>query len=118
MSWSARNRITQSAMIQQDAGDVPGGGESGQTYGMRIYIDGVLIHTLAGLGTSYTYTGDARGLDDPDYSKPVRIEIFSNANALDSLFAQVFTLRMSGPTGTLGSGRYEFGVVTVGGLLV
>jgi hypothetical protein len=118
MSWSARNRLTQTAMVLQNAGDVAGGGEAGQTYKVLIYIAGTLIHTFTGLGESYTYSAAQRGIDDPDFTKPVTIKIYSNANGLDSYFFQTFTTVMSGPSGTLGPGRYEFGATTVGDLTV
>jgi hypothetical protein len=117
-TWSARNRLTQTMMVRQDDGDVPGGGEAGQTYTVVIQIAGVTKHTIPGVGFSYTYTAAQRGIDDPDFTKPVTIQIFSNARMLDSYFAQTFTTVMSGDSGTLGPGRYEFGKVTVGGILV
>lgn len=117
MTWAIRNRLTQSLMVRQDAGDFDSG-EPGQTFTVKIYIANVLIHTFVGIGTGYTYTAIARVTDDPDITKAVKIEIFSNANTLDSLFAQSFTTHMSGPSGTLGPGRYEFTATEIGGLLL
>jgi hypothetical protein len=118
ITWSARNRLTQATMIRQDAGDVTGGGEVGQTYSVVVKIAGVTVHTYTGLGAGFTYTAAARGIDDPDFTKPVTIEIRSNANGLDSYFAQAFTTVMSGATGALGPGRYEFGATHIGGMLL
>jgi hypothetical protein len=70
------------------------------------------------VGESYAYSAAQRGIDDPDFTKPVTIKLFSTAHTLDSYFAQTFTTVMSGPSGTLGPGRYEFGATTVGDLTV
>lgn len=118
-SWSTRNRLTQTDMVRQDASDVPGGGEADQTFNVTIRIDGILIRVVSvGVDQHYTYTAAQRTLDNADLSKIVTIEIRSNANTLDSLFAQKFSTLMSGAAGTLGTGRYEFREVLVGGLLL
>ena len=119
-TWSSRNRLTQTSagtMVPQDAGDITP--ETGTTYNVVIKIAGATIRTVTGISAeTYTYTAAQRGIDDPDFTKPVTIELLSNANSHDSYFAQTFTTVMTGPSGTLGPGRYEFGSTTVGGILV
>lgn len=118
-SWSTRNRLTQTDMVRQDATDVPGGGEVGQTFNVTIRIDGTLIRTVnAGVDTHFIYTAAQRTIDNADLSKVVTIEIRSNVSTLDSLFAQKFSTVMAGASGSLGTGRYEFREVLVGGLLL
>ena len=68
---------------------------------------------------SYGYPWITRGADDPDFTKPTTIQVYSNANGLDSFEVQSFTLRMTGGPGILVSpGRWEFGSVVVGDLTI
>jgi hypothetical protein len=94
ITWKSRNRLTQVAAAEftlQDAGDVTG--ETGQTFTVKVYVGGTLKHTTTGITTpeSYTYTGLQRFLDSSDGTLPVQIKIFSNANSLDSFFANTHT---------------------------
>lgn len=119
LNWNARNRLTQAQMIRQDAADVPGGGETGQTYKAVIFIAGVLIRTvLLGAAGTFTYTSAQRGIDDPNYEKLVTVQIFSNANGLDSFYPATVTIQMIGVTGILAAARYEFTATQVGGLFI
>jgi hypothetical protein len=55
MAWKIRNRINGYSIAEQS--DASQTAESGQTSTVRVYDNGVLVHTASGLtGTSYTYT--------------------------------------------------------------
>lgn len=117
VSWSSRNRITQSLAVQQDAADVPG--EWTQTFSVQVKIAGVAIGSPYSVsGETFTYTAAQRGIDDADYTKLTTLEIRSHVNGLDSYFAQVVSTIMYGTSSTLIPGRYEFTATTVGGLLL
>jgi hypothetical protein len=94
VTWSSRNRLTQIAAAKftlQDAADVAG--ESGQTFTAKVYVGGVLKHTTVVITTpeSYTYTALQRVADSTDGTLAVQVQIFSNANSLDSFFANTHT---------------------------
>lgn len=86
LTWKSRNRLTQTAgatLIKQDAGDITP--EAGTTYTAKVLLNGTLARTVTGISSeTWTYTGAMRVADDPDGTKIVTIEIFSNANSLDS----------------------------------
>jgi hypothetical protein len=116
MTWADRNRLTETAMVAQDATVVTP--ETGQTDTIKIFVGGVLKQTVGALSTGYTYTAAQRAIDDPDFTKLVTVEIRSTRDGLDSMFFQTFTLQMLGDGSELLPGRYEFTTVDVGGLTV
>jgi hypothetical protein len=72
-------------------------GEAGQTFTVRIYLNGVLIRTVTGITSpeSYTYTAAQRVADDPDGSKTVTITIASVVGGLESFYpnsTEAFTM--------------------------
>lgn len=114
LSWNSRNRVGQVGVVAQDAGDFAP--EPDTTYKIKLFIDGVLIRTVTTADQSFVYTAVERGTDDADFTKTTRVEVFANANGLDSLFPQVIETKMVGGSGILGVGRYEFGATKVGGV--
>jgi hypothetical protein len=89
VSWSSRNRLTQTqagTVITQDQPDIAG--EAGQTFTVRIYLNNSLVRTVTGVTTpeSYTYTAAQRVADDPDGSKTVTIKISSVGGGLESYY--------------------------------
>lgn len=99
VAWQSRNRLTQTAaltLVRQDAPDIAG--ETGQTFKVVVQLAGVTIRTVTGITTpeNYTYTAVQRQTDDGDGTKAVTLEIFSNANALDSYMPNQLTATMSG----------------------
>jgi Putative phage tail protein len=95
ISWSSRNRLTQAAaglLIRQDQGDIPG--ETGQTFNVVVVIGGVTIRTVNPATSPFTYAGADRISDGG--TGPVTLEIFSNANALNSFQPQTVTFEMTG----------------------
>lgn len=104
-TWKSRNRLTQTAagpLIAQDHADITP--EAGTTYSVRITVGGSVIRTVTGIGAeTYTYTADQRVTDDPDGTKSVLLEVFSNANSLDSYMPNPLT-----PTVMTGFGE-DFG---------
>ncbi len=86
VTWKSRNRLTQTAagtLIKQDAADITA--EAGTTYTAKVLLNGTLVRTVTGISAeTWTYTGEMRVADDPDGTKLVTIEIFANANSLDS----------------------------------
>ncbi|MGH9716397.1 MAG: phage tail protein [Candidatus Acidiferrales bacterium] len=98
LTWSSRNRLTQTAggtLIAQDAADIAG--ESGQTFTVKASIDGTVVRTETGIsGESFAYTGAMRAADGSDGTKAVTLAISSNANSLDSFQANALATTMTG----------------------
>ena len=98
VTWKSRNRLTQTAgatLIKQDAADIAG--ETGQTFTVKIVINGVTVRTVTGLTVeTYTYTAVDRVADASTTLQPVTIEVFSNANALASFMPNQLTAQMTG----------------------
>lgn len=95
ISWSSRNRLTQAAagvMVHQDQGAITG--EAGQVFKVVVVIGGSTIRTVNPATSPFTYAVTDRISDGG--SGPVTLEIYSNANSLDSFQAQVVTFRMTG----------------------
>jgi hypothetical protein len=89
VAWKSRNRLTQTAagpLIAQDNNDIAG--EAGQTFTVRIYLNGVLVRTVTGITSpeNYAYTGAQRVADDPDGTKTVTITVNSVVGGLESYF--------------------------------
>jgi len=88
LAWKSRNRLTQTAagpLVAQDHADITP--EAGTTYTVKITVGATLIRTVTGIAVgTYTYTGAQRAIDDADGTKTVTIQVFSNANSLDSFF--------------------------------
>ena len=98
VTWKSRNRVTQTAagpLVRQDAGDIMP--EAGTTYTAEVLLNGTLVRTVTGISAeTWTYTGAMRVADDPDGTKLVTIEIFSNANALNSFMPNSLMTLMTG----------------------
>ena len=98
LTWTSRNRLTQTAagpLIAQDHADITP--EAGTTYSVRITVGGTVIRTVTGISAeTYTYTAAQRVTDDPDGTKSVLLEVFSNANSLDSYMPNPLTTLMTG----------------------
>lgn len=98
IAWKSRNRLTQTAagtLVAQDHADITP--ETGTTYTVKITVGGVLIRTVTAIAVeTYTYTAAQRVLDDPDGTKIVLIQVFSNANSLDSFFPNSLSTLMTG----------------------
>jgi hypothetical protein len=95
ITWSSRNRLTQAAAggtVPQDQGDITG--ETGQTYKVLVVIGGVTVRTVNPATTPFVYTAADRVTDGG--IGPVTLEIYSNANTLDSFEAQAVTFEMTG----------------------
>ncbi|MGH9780337.1 MAG: phage tail protein [Candidatus Acidiferrales bacterium] len=96
--WKSRNRLTQTAagtLVKQDAGDVTP--EIGTTYTVQIFLGATLIRTVTGIAVeTYTYTAAQRVADGADGTQAVTIEIFANANSLDSFMPNQLTATMTG----------------------
>ena len=92
ISWSSRNRLTQSGAIHQDHGDITG--EAGQVFKVVVIIASVTIRTVNPATSPFTYSGAARMSDGG--LGPVTLEIYSNANGLDSFQFQSVTFEMTG----------------------
>jgi hypothetical protein len=95
ISWSSRNRLTQAAaalMIRQDQSDIAG--EAGQTFKVLVVIGGATIRTVNPATSPFVYAVADR-ISDGGVG-PVTLEIFSNANGLDSFEPQVVTFEMTG----------------------
>jgi len=95
-TWSSRNRLTQTAeggMVHQDNPDITP--ETGTTYKVTITIGGTVVRTVSAIAVeTYTYTADDRAADGGD--GPVTLDLFSNANSLDSFQSQEVTFEMTG----------------------
>ena len=64
---------------------------------MKITVGGTLIRTVTGItAETYTYTATQRIADDPDGTKLVTIQVFSNANSLDSYMPNSLVALMTG----------------------
>jgi hypothetical protein len=117
LTWSSRNRLTQTAgvvMIPQDQTDIAG--ESGQTFKVVVSIPAIgFSRTYNPASSPFTYTANQHLTDDPALSNPVFLEIFSNTAAGDSYMPQSFQIQMEA-SGTLAPGRYEFTSATPGDL--
>lgn len=99
VAWQSRNRLTQTAgatLVKQDVPDIAG--ESGQTFKVVVQLAGVTVRTVTGITSpeNYTYSAVQRQTDDGDGTKAVTLEVFSNANALDSFMPNQLTATMSG----------------------
>ena len=95
ISWSSRNRLTQAAaglLIKQDQAAIAG--EVGQIFKVVVVIAGVTIRTVNPATSPFTYAVTDRITDGG--VGPVTLEIYSNANALDSFQPQVVTFEMTG----------------------
>lgn len=95
ITWVSRNRLTQAAaggMVHQDAAAIAG--EVGQIYKVLVIIGGATIRTVNPATTPFVYHGSDRMSDGG--LGPVTLEIFSNANSLDSFQPQVVTFEMTG----------------------
>jgi hypothetical protein len=95
ISWSSRNRLTQAAaglMIRQDQGTIAG--EVGQIFKVVVVIGGVTIRTVNPATSPFTYAVADRITDGG--VGPVTLEIYSNANTLDSFQPQAVTFEMTG----------------------
>jgi len=79
-------------MIPQDHIDITG--EVGQVYKAVVVIAGVTVRTVNPATTPFTYSA-ANRISDGGIG-PVTLQIFSNANSLDSYFPQVVTFEMTG----------------------
>jgi Putative phage tail protein len=88
VTWKSRNRLTQTSagpLVAQDSGDITP--EAGTTYTAKVTVGASLVRTVTGIAVeTFTYTGEMRVADDPDGTKTVTVQIFSNANSLDSYF--------------------------------
>ncbi len=96
VAWSSRNRLTQAAaggVVPQDA--VAIAGETGQTHKVLVLVAGVLVRTVAPATTPFTYHGSDRAADS-GAAGLVTLEIYSNANGLDSYQAQTLVFEMTG----------------------
>lgn|GEM_PF-837044 len=98
VTWTSRNRLTQTAagpLVAQDHADITP--EVGTTYSVRISVGGSVIRTVTGISAeTYTYTAAQRVTDDPDGTKGVLLEVFSNANSLDSYMPNPLSTLMTG----------------------
>jgi hypothetical protein len=95
ISWSSRNRLTQAAaglLIKQDQSAITG--EAGQVFKVLVVIGGVTVRTVNPATSPFTYAVADRISDGG--SGPVTLEIYSNANSLDSFQPQAVTFEMSG----------------------
>jgi Putative phage tail protein len=95
ISWSSRNRLTQVAagtMVHQDAADITG--EVGQVFKVVVIIGGVTVRTVNPATSPFVYTGAMRVADGG--LGPVTLQIYSNANLLDSFQCQSLTFEMTG----------------------
>lgn len=94
-TWSARNRLTQAAaglLVPQDHGDITA--EIGTTYKVTISIGGSIVRTVSSATTPFTYAATDRVADGG--VGPVTLDLFSNANSLDSYQAQELAFEMTG----------------------
>lgn len=95
ITWSSRNRLTQAAagvMVHQDQGTIAG--ETGQIFKVVVVIGGSTIRTVNPATTPFTYAATDRVTDGG--LGPVTLQIFSNANSLDSFQAQIVRFEMTG----------------------
>lgn len=94
--WTSRNRLTQDAggtIVLQDAGDITP--ETGTTYTVKVTIGGSLVRTDSAIAIE-TYTYDtAKRIADGGVG-PVTLQLFANANSLDSFQAQTAVFEMTG----------------------
>jgi hypothetical protein len=95
-TWSSRNRLTQAAagtVKRQDDGDLTP--EAGTTYTVKVTIGGTVVRTVTAIAVeTFTYTIADRLADGG--AGPVTLDVFSNANSLDSFQSQEVTFEMSG----------------------
>ena len=96
VAWSSRNRLTQAAaamLKRQDDGDLTP--EAGTTYTVTAKIGGTIVRTVSAIAIeTYTYTIADRLADAG--AGAVTLDVFANANSLDSFQAQEATFEMSG----------------------
>jgi Putative phage tail protein len=95
ITWSSRNRITEAAaatLTRQDAGDLTP--EAGTTYKVTVTIGGIIVRTVNPTTSPFSYTVADRLADGG--AGAVTLDIFSNANSLDSYQSQEVTFEMSG----------------------
>jgi hypothetical protein len=95
ITWVSRNRLTQAAaggMVHQDAAAITG--EAGQIYKVLVIIGGSTVRTVNPATTPFVYAISDRLSDGG--AGAVTLEIFSNANSLDSFQAQQLTFEMTG----------------------
>ncbi len=73
VSWSHRNRLTQTEFVAQDAGDQ---GTPEGNYTVEVFINDVSVRTSTGItGTTYSYTAAMRLADDANGLHAVRIAV-------------------------------------------
>ncbi|MGH9685294.1 MAG: phage tail protein [Candidatus Acidiferrales bacterium] len=98
VAWKSRNRLTQTAagtLVKQDAPDITP--ETGTTYTVKILLGVTLIRTVTAVAVeTYTYTAAQRVIDGADGTQQVTIEVFANANSLDSFMPNQLTATMTG----------------------
>lgn len=98
ITWSSRNRLTQTAagtLVAQNSGDIAG--ETGQTFTVETFLGASLIRTQTGLSSeSFTYTALQRQADGTDGTQAVTLKVFSNANSLNSFMPNALTTKMTG----------------------
>ena len=95
ITWSSRNRLTQAAAggtVPQDQTDIAG--EAGQIFKVLVVIGGTTVRTVNPATTPFDYSAADRVTDGG--IGPVTLEIYSNANTLDSFQPQAVTFEMSG----------------------
>jgi hypothetical protein len=95
-TWASRNRLTQNAgnlIVLQDHADITP--EAGTTYTVKVTIGGSLVRTDTGIVVeNYTYTAAMRVADGGVGA--VTLQVFANANSLDSFQAQTAVFEMTG----------------------
>lgn len=95
ITWASRNRLTQTAaggVVHQDSPDIAG--ETGQVFKVVVIIGGITIRTINPASSPFVYSGPSR-ISDGGIG-PVTLDIFSNANGLDSFQFQTLTFEMTG----------------------
>lgn len=113
LTWSSRNRLTQTAagaLVQQDVGDITP--EASTTYDVLVFdANGVQIHSETALSPeSWSYSMAQRVSDGPTNPDPITVQVFSNrGGSLESYMPNSLAVSMTGFG--MDFGRY-FGGIT------